>query len=369
LAQLTPSSPKIVAPKGLGPGFWTATLVMTIINVILGIAVCYLPLDFLLPAESNPVSNNAAAVDFLFKFMTVFGVAITVYVNGYVIYFAYAYRARADDPPNAIGVPIHHAEKLEIWWTVLPTALLLVLIALSIVVWKQLQFPSGAAALTMEVVGHQFNWEFRYPGLSTGLYSPKYEMHLPAGKQVKILVSSADVIHQFWVPEFRQKISAVPGMVTDLNMTPTVPGTYDISCSEYCGANHSTMQAKMVVDTPENFEKWLAARKTEAAAAPTTLDLKGGDVAAGQKTFEAKCAACHNAAPFDQKKVGPGLAKLTDDPAHPKLVDEKAPTPDNIAGILDKGFTGPIGVMPNRAANGLSDKDIADLVAYLVSLK
>ncbi len=90
---------------------------------------------------------------------------------------------------------------------------------------------------------------------------------------------------------------------------------------------------------------------------------------AGEAVFKQKCDACHNVAPFDQKKVGPGLAKLTDDPAHPKLVDGNAPTPANIAGILNKGFTGPIGTMPNKAANALSDKDVADLVAYLVSQK
>lgn len=371
MAQSTPSSPQIVAPKGLGPNFWPVTILMAVISVVLGWAVCYFPLDFLLPSETNPVSSNAAAVDFLFKFMSVFAIAIMVFVNGYVLYFAIVFRARADDPPNAIGVPVHHAPKLEVWWTVLPTLLLLVLIALSIVVWKQLQFPTGAAALTMEVVGHQFNWEFRYPGLSTGLFSPKYEMHLPAGKQVKILVSSADVIHQFWVPEFRQKISAVPGMVTDLNMTPSVPGTYDLTCSEYCGANHSTMQAKLVVESPDAFEKWLADRKAEAAkaAASGAIDLSGGNAATGQATFQAHCEACHNIAPFDQKKVGPGLAKITDDPAHPKLVDGDDPTPADIAKILKNGFSGPIGVMPNEAANGLSDKDIADLVAYLVSQK
>lgn len=371
MAQSTPSSPQVVAPKGLGPGFWPVTFAMAIISIVLAFAVCYFPLDFVLPAESSPVSDNAAAVDFLFKFMTVFSIVILVYVNGYVLYFAWAFRARADDPPNAIGVPIHHATKLEIWWTVLPTLLLLVLIALSIVVWKQLQFPNGAAALTMEVVGHQFNWEFRYPGLAGSLYSPKYELHLPAGKQVKILVSSADVIHQFWVPEFRQKISAVPGMVTDINLTPQVPGRYDLTCSEYCGANHSTMQAKVVVESPDAFEKWLADRKVETAkaAASSGPDLSAGNATTGQATFQAHCAACHNVAPFDQKKVGPGLAKITDDPAHPKLVDGDDPTPADIAKILKNGFSGPIGVMPNQAANGISDKDIADLVAYLVSQK
>jgi len=107
-----------------------------------------------------------------------------------------------------------------------------------------------------------------------------------------------------------------------------------------------------------------SANKSVAAAA-----LGSGDATAGKTVFEQKCSACHAAAPFDEKKVGSGLAHLTDDPKHPKLVDDKEPTPANIAEILEKGFTGPIGVMPDRNANGLKDKEIADLVAYLVSLK
>ena len=195
-------------------------------------------------------------------------------------------------------------------------------------------------------------------------------MHLPYGKPVKILVSSGDVIHQFWVPEFRLKVSAVPGMVTQLNLTPTRAGTFDISCSEYCGANHSIMQAKLVVESPDAFNKWLAAAKVEAAQTSGTISLAGGDPNAGKATFAQKCAACHNVAGgFDTKIVGPGLLHITDDPAHPKLVDDKAPTPEDIAEILVKGYTGPIGAMPNRQANGLSDSDIANLVAYLVSLK
>jgi len=101
----------------------------------------------------------------------------------------------------------------------------------------------------------------------------------------------------------------------------------------------------------------------------TGLPTGSGTPAQGAPIFAQKCAACHNnpPTPFDQKLVGPGLAKITDDPAHPNLVNDKPPTPANIAEILQNGFTGPIGTMPNRQANALSDKDIADLVAYLVS--
>ena len=87
----------------------------------------------------------------------------------------------------------------------------------------------------MEVVGHQFYFEFRYPGFKQSLVSPKDEMVLPVGRPVRILLSSSDVIHQFWVPDFRLKLATVPGLVQDMNFTPLRTGTYDIVCSEYCG--------------------------------------------------------------------------------------------------------------------------------------
>ena len=371
MSQVAPSTPQVVPTKGLGPGFVQVTIVLTIINVALALATLYLPLNFLLPSESNPASDSAASIDALFKFMTVFGVAITIYVTGYTAYFAWVFRRRADEPLNTVGIPIHDSPQLELWWTVIPTILLVVLMGFTIVVWKQIQFPNTAAALTMEVVAHQFNWEFRYPGMQGSLYSSAgAEMHLPYGKPVKILVASGDVIHQFWVPEFRLKIAAVPGMVTQLNLTPTRAGTFDISCSEYCGVNHSLMQAKLVVDSPQEFDTWLAGARAQAAKQGAVINLASGDANAGKVTFTQKCSACHNAAgTFDQKIVGPGLLHVTDDPAHPKLVDGADPTPNDIADILVKGYTGPIGAMPNRQANGLSDADIANLVAYLVSLK
>ena len=129
------------------------------------------------------------------------------------------------------------------------------------------------------------------------------------------------------------------------------------------------MQSKLIVERAAQFDKWLDQEKAAAAKASTGPNLAAGDAAAGKATFAQKCSACHALGPFDQKIVGPGLLKITDDPAHPNLVDGKPPTPADIAQILENGYTGPIGTMPNRQANGLSDTDIANLVAYLVSLK
>jgi cytochrome c oxidase subunit 2 len=302
--------------------------------------------------------------------MAVFGNGIMIFVAGYVIYFAIAFRARSTDAPDAVGVQIHDSPKLELWWTVLPTLLLIVLTAPSINVWYKIQFGTSAPGLTAEVIGHQFYFEYRYPGLKTSIFSKTEPMHLPLGVPVRILITSADVIHQWWVPEIRLKQAAVPGLVQNLNFTPLRAGTYDIACSEFCGPDHSLMQGKLIIEPVAAFNKWLDGEKN-AKASTGAVALTGGSADAGKALFSQKCSACHNnpPTPFDQKLVGPGLLHITDDPAHPNLVDGKPPTPENIAGILTNGFTGPIGTMPNRQANGLSDKDIANLVAFLTSLK
>jgi cytochrome c oxidase subunit 2 len=352
----------------MGPGFWPVTVALGVVSILVALYIIYVPLDFFLPNESNEVADRAADVDWLLKFMSIFGAAICIYVTGYVIYFAVVFRRRAGEPRETVGVQLHDSPKLELWWTIIPTILLIVLVWASINVWYKIQFGNSSPALTMEVVGHQFYFEYRYPGLKSSIYSKNEAMHLPLGEPVRVLITSADVLHSFWVPAFRLKLAGVPGLVQNMNFTPTRAGTFDIVCAEYCGVDHSVMQGKLTVESPAAFEKWLAGEKT-AAAAPAAVSVAGGTADAGKAVFTQKCAACHAVGPFDQKLVGPGLLHITDDPKHPTLVDGKPPTPGNVAEILENGYTGPIGAMPNRQANGLSDKDIADLVAYLVSLK
>ena len=137
--------------------------------------------------------------------MAVFGNGIMIIVGGYVIYFSIAFRARVGDPPNTIGRQIHDSPKLEFWWTVLPTLLLIVLTALSINVWYKIQFGVASPGLTAEVIGHQFYFEYRYPGLKTSVFSKTEAMHLPLGMPVRILITSADVIHQWGSPKFGSK--------------------------------------------------------------------------------------------------------------------------------------------------------------------
>ena len=360
-------SPNVVRFKGLGPGFWPVTIVLALLSIVNAWYFLYGNIDWIMPGAAQPVANRASDIDGLFKFMAVFGNAIMIFVAGYVIYFAIAFRARSSDSPDTVGVQIHDSAKLELWWTVLPTLLLVVLTGLSINVWYKIYFGDKAPALTMEVVGHQFYFEYRYPGLKTSVFSKTEPMHLPVGVPVRLLITSPDVIHQFWVPEIRLKAAAVPGLVQNLNFTPLRTGTFDIACSEFCGADHSTMRGKLVIEPVAAFNKWLAGESK--AAVGGAIILGGGSAGTGKAVFSQKCAACHSIGPFDQKLVGPGLLHITDDPAHPSLVTGKTPTPEHIAEILQNGFTGPIGTMPNAQANGLSNKDIANLVASLTSLK
>ena len=116
------------------------------------------------------------------------------------------------------------------------------------------------------------------------------------------------------------------------------------------------------------FDKWFANQQRLTASGGPPVRIAHGDAAAGQALFQQKCVACHNAGPFDQKKVGPGLADLFDDPKHPNLVDGKRANPADAAEILAHGFTGDMGTMPNMQANGLSPADISNLVAYLQTL-
>src|SRR5208282_5691916 len=204
-----------------------------------------------------------------------FGNGIMILVSGYVIYFSIAFRARASDPPGTIGRQIHDAPKLEFWWTVLPTILLIILTGLSIQVWYKIQFGTASPGLTAEVIGHQFYFEYRYPGLKTSVFSKTEAMHLPLNVPVRILITSADVLHQWWVPEIRLKMAAVPGLVQNLNFTPIRAGTYEIACSEFCGVDHSLMQGKLIIEPVATFNKWLDSEKTTAAAGTGAVVLTG----------------------------------------------------------------------------------------------
>lgn len=349
---------------------------MGLISAALMVVVVVYPIDRYFLREASTVS---IPIDNLFKFSMFFGVPILVYVNGFLLYFCLRYRRRPDEPIEAVGSPIHDNRALETWWTLIPAALMVALAVLSYLIIP-MYYPTGqaaASAVTMEVIGHKFYYEYRYPGLKQSVMN---DAHLPVGVPVTLDITSAEdstdiansaVIHSFWVPEFRVKEDMVPGMVVPIHFTPRETGTFRVICTEFCGLGHAHMWGKVIVDSRADFDKWYAdqqrAERAEGAGVKP-ISLAGGDATAGETVFTAKCTICHNASKFSDRKVGPGLGDLFHDPQHPNLVTGQPATPNNVADIIAHGAHGDMGVMPNMQANGLTQKDIANLVAYLQTL-
>jgi cytochrome c oxidase subunit II len=353
-------------------GFTTVTAALAVLSVISIAFWILVPITAVMPAVG---AVPGSSVDQLFRFMAATGTTLFIFVAGYVLYFAIAFRVRPTDPPDAIGVQIHDSQQLEFWWTIVPTAFVVLLSILSVRIWYTIQIAQPQNGLVVESIGHQWYYTFRYPQINGEITGA---MHLPVGQPVVMNVTSTDVIHSFWVPAFRVKADMVPGLINTIHFTPSVPGTYKIICTEFCGTLHGEMNKQVVVvEDKAAFDKWYHGWQVKNANASNALpasstgqvSLAGGDPKAGQALFQQKCTACHALGPFSQRIVGPGLKGVLHDPSHPNLVDGDPATPANVAKILQQGYKGDIGQMPNAQMNGLSDKDIANLVAYLNSLK
>jgi cytochrome c oxidase subunit II len=354
-----------VKPKtNLGPGFWPITALIAVASAIEAYFIYAMPEPIGLIQAGAP----AASIDSLFKFLGAVGGAIFNVVVIYTVYFAIVFRKPKDAPANSIGVQIHDAPVLEFWWTAIPTVLIVILAIFSVKIWADLQNQPGDA-LTVEAIGYQFGFQYRYPKLSQPVSG---EMHLPVNVPTTIHITSRDVIHGFWIPELRMKADMVPGLINTIRVTPQIPGTYRIVCTEFCGVLHGAMHSTVIVQSQADFDKWITSQGAQSSAtggaSGGAIALAQGSADAGQKVFSTKCVACHSTGAFTEKKVGPGLGKLFNDPSQPKLVDGSAPTPENAAKIIHDGYQGDMGTMPSAQLNQLSNPDIANLVAYLVSL-
>jgi cytochrome c oxidase subunit II len=358
---------RVVKPKtNLGPGFWPVTGFIVVISAIMVYLVETSPLPIGLVQAGAP----ADSIDALFRFLGAVAAVIFNIVVVYTVYFGIVFARPKGAPANTIGVQIHDAPVLEFWWTAIPTILVIILAIYSTKIWADLQNTQGDV-LTVEAIGYQFGFQYRYPKLA----QPLPELHLPVNTPTTIHVTSRDVIHGFWIPELRMKADMVPGLINTIRVTPTLPGTYRVVCSEFCGLAHGAMKGTVIIQSQQDFGKWFAQQAGQqgasgggGSASGTAIAIDQGKADTGQKLFGQKCSACHSVGPFEQKQVGPGLGRIFSDSAHPKLVNNTDATPQNVAAIIKNGYQGDMGVMPSAQVNQLSNTDIANLVAYLVSL-
>ncbi len=248
--------------------------------------------------------------------------------------------------------------KLEITWTVIPALIFLFLGVLTGFVMHDVHPPVGKRQPDVIVIGHQFWWEYRYP--KSGVVTAN-ELYLPVGQDSLLEIRAADVIHSFWVPDFGEKMDAIPGHPNHLFLTPTRTGLFLGQCAEYCGAQHSLMRILANVVSPQEFETWTQSQ-LKVPAAPTDNAAKHGEELFMSKT----CVECHS---IDGTKataqVAPNLTHISGRKTIGDGVLEN--NADNLAQwIKNPQKFKPGCLMPNMR---LSDSDAHDMAVYLENLK
>jgi len=217
----------------------------------------------------DAASEEAGPIDTLFDVMVVLSSFVFSIVLVMFFYAIWRYRAKPGDESD--GEPIHGNTKLEIAWTVIPTVIVLFGAAYSWIILDDIEEVAPASErMAVNVTAQQFKWTFEYP--DEGVTAD--ELHVPVGKQLDIRLTALDVLHSFWVPEWRIKRDAVPQgaggdeVDDEVQVTPDVEGTYNVVCAELCGVGHSTMRALAVVESQEEFDAWIDEQKATQTPAP-----------------------------------------------------------------------------------------------------
>jgi cytochrome c oxidase subunit II len=234
-----------------------AVIVLTVVTSVI----------MLTPDWNGEAASTAAdKIDTLLDVMIVLSSFVFSIVMVMLVYALYRWRAKPGDESD--GEPIHGNTRLEITWTVIPTVIVLFGVAYSWIVLGDIE-ATDADRMKVEVTAQQFEWDFSYP--EAGVTSK--ELHVPVDQQLELQLRALDVIHSFWVPEWRIKRDLVPGapgagIDDNVVVTPDREGTYTVICTELCGVGHSTMRATVVVESEQEFQQWLGQQQPIPAPAP-----------------------------------------------------------------------------------------------------
>ena len=232
--------------------------------------------SILLPVQGT---DYATRTDDLFLFILLVSTFFFLLVVGLIFYFILRYRRRG---PGEVTPHITHNFKLEVLWTAVPLAIVMVIFAWGFRGYMDMSV-APAGALEIQVTAKQWVWQFEYANGTRTIN----EIHVPVGKPVKLVMSSEDVIHGFYVPSFRIKADVLPNRYTSLWFTPTREGVHLLMCTQYCGAGHSRMEGKIYVDSDAKYQNWLENGDQGAQAMPLK-DL-------GAQLYSSRgCIACHS---------------------------------------------------------------------------
>jgi cytochrome c oxidase subunit 2 len=368
----------------------------------------------------SPQTEFGRDIDELFDILLIGGMTVLVLVMVALLFVVVRYRHREGAPePKAI----HGSAVLEIVWTLIPAVILAFIAVPTVRTIFRTQAEAGPNALQVEVVGHQWWWEFRYP--QYGVVTAN-ELYLPVGRTVDFILTTADVLHSFWIPQLGGKRDLVSNDTNHVWFTPESAFAWNGFCAEYCGSSHANMRFRVFTVPPERFEQWIAHQKgppafsvppaapaagdTLAPAAPATptpptpqaslptvpvdslpahvqattpipagltMSNVTGDAARGAQLFmramPMPCAACHAIQGVASGIVGPNLTHVgsrtslgaglfPNDARHLALWIKNSPA-------MKPGSKMPAFGKSAQVPAGLDDQQIADLAAYLLSLK
>ncbi len=334
-----------------------AVIQMIVIGILAGIATG--AVAYFIPWLPDAASKEAGEIDAVYWFVAIICGLIFALVAGVSLYAGWKFRAPPDDEDD--GSPIHGHTGLEITWTAIPTALVTAMSVFSGIVLYQIEdIPRDHR--TIQVTAQQFAWKFTYPDQDD---RTEGELVLEEDVPVELLLKSNDVIHSFWVPEFRMKQDALPDGETRTVITPTKVGSYELICTELCGLGHSVMRARARVLSKEDYEAWVRAGREQAAGGG---EAEGGEAAGeaadGKALFtEAGCGGCHTLADAGTtSEIGPNLDNvLSGDHGGAEHVREAIVDPN--AEIVE-GYQP--NVMPQDYEERLSDAELDALVEYLL---
>jgi cytochrome c oxidase subunit II len=304
-----------------------------------------------LPLFPEGASNFAGSVDSLFLYLLLVSVFFSALITLVILYSFVKFRRRKK---AEIGAAIHGNMKLEAAWTAIPFLLAMVMFGWGASIYINMR-RAPQETLDIYVIAKQWMWKLQQPDGRREIN----ELHIPAGRNVRLIMASEDVIHDFFVPAFRVKQDVVPGRTTTMWFRATRPGRYHFFCSQYCGTNHAAMGGWVIVMEPADYEAWLGGASGES-----------DPVAAGGKLFQQlACISCHTG---QAQGRGPSLnglfgAKVTLADGQTVVADESY-LRESILDPQAKIVTGYQPLMPTF--RGLvTEEQVLDLIAYIKSVQ
>ncbi len=302
----------------------------------------------------RPRSDFGRWIDEIFMLISWTTLAIFIVVEVGLLYVCWRFR---DRPGAPIPKQVHGHTVLELSWTVAFAVILLIIGIPTIKIIFRTQEAPAATDFNVDVYGHQWWWEFRYPDQKIVTAN---ELHLPVGKTVVFRLHGPDVIHSFWVPYLGGKRDVVPHRVNRLIMTPEVPGEYIGQCAEYCGTSHANMRMRAIVHPQGGFEQWVKAQQAPPVESTDPLAQQGKDLYS-----KSTCVGCHAIAGVSSGQIGPNLSHFA---SRKTFAGSLLPINQQnvVKWIENPGHLKPGALMPNLGITGEQSKAMA---AYLLTLK